>query len=81
MIGKLTYEQLTEIINTLSASNESLKSVLVQYSNGEDAVSIKANKLLKFCSDVEQYIAKLNDNITLNKDVDNVINRLVTKNK
>ncbi len=79
MIGKLTYEQIDELVQRLSTSTQTLKSILSQCS-GSDAVAIRATKLLKFCNEVEQYIAKLNESVNLNKDVDNVVNRLVSNN-
>lgn len=47
MIGKLTYDQIEEILNILSTSSNNLKEFLEKY-NGTDMISTKSKKLLTF---------------------------------
>lgn len=75
MIGKLTYDQIDLLVTNLLASNNNLRGVL-QYYSSDEALSLKTNKLLQFCSDVERYAENLKNMVELNKDVDEVINRL-----
>ena len=75
MIGKLTYDQINEIIDILSNSNNDLRSILSSYT-GDDSISARANKLLNFCNDLDVYIANLNDTVSLNQDADSVVSRL-----
>lgn len=80
MIGKLSYAQIEEIIMTLENSNNNLKSLLIKYNKNDDDISMRTTKLLKFCDEIDQYINKLKDMLTLNRDVDIVINRLKNNN-
>lgn len=75
MIGKLTYEQIEELITNLLTSNTHLRTSLEYYSTNEE-LALKTNKLLQFCNDIEHYTENLKEMVTLNKDVDKVINRL-----
>ncbi len=75
MIGKLTYEQIEELSNTIITSNENLRKSL-EYYNSDEELSLKANKLLQFCNDLERYVNNLKEMVNLNKDADVVINRL-----
>lgn len=75
MIGKLTYEQIDELITKLLTSNANLRKTLEYYST-DDNLALKTNKLLQFCNDVEHYTENLKEMVNLNKDVDQVISRL-----
>ena len=75
MIGKLTYEQIEQLITELLSSNENLRKALEYYSSDAE-LSLKTNKLLQFCNDIERYVSNLKEMLELNKDVDLVINRL-----
>ena len=75
MIGKLTYEQIEQLITTINTSNENLRKSL-EYYNSDEELSLKVNKLLQFCNDLERYVNNLRDMVNLNKDADIVINRL-----
>lgn len=75
MIGKLTYEQIEQLITELLSSNENLRKAL-EYYNSDAELSLKTNKLLQFCNDIERYVSNLKEMLELNKDADLVINRL-----
>lgn len=75
MIGKLTYEQIEQLITELLSSNENLRKTLEYYSSDAE-LSLKTNKLLQFCNDIERYVSNLKEMLELNKDADLVINRL-----
>lgn len=75
MIGNLTYQQIEELLEKLSLSNNNLRTSLEQY-NTDSELTAKANKLLQFSNELEKYINNLKDMVNLNKDVDIVINRL-----
>ena len=75
MIGNLTYEQIEQLIQSLSNSNTNLRKTLEYYNNDNELTS-KTNKLLQFSNELDKYINSLNDMVNLNKDADIVINRL-----
>lgn len=79
MIGKLTYDQIDEILNTLATSSNNLKSFLERY-NGTDMISTKSKKVVNFCNELDKYISNMKDNISLSKDADKVVNDLKAKN-
>lgn len=78
MMGKLTYEQVSEILNTLTISSNNLKSILNKY-NGTDNISIRAKKVTSFCNDLDKYISNLYDAIEMNKEADRLIENLKAK--
>ena len=47
MIGNLTYQQIEELLEKLSLSNNNLRTSLEQY-NTDSELTAKANKLLQF---------------------------------
>ena len=69
MIGNLTYQQIEELLEKLSLSNNNLRTSLEQY-NTDSELTAKANKLLQFSNELEKYINNLKDMVNLNKDVD-----------
>ncbi len=75
MIGKLTYDQIEEIVNQLLSSNTNLRKALEYYSSDSE-LSLKTNKLLQFCNDIERYSTNLREMVELNKDAELVVNRL-----
>ncbi len=79
MIGKLTYDQIDEILNTLATSSNNLKTFLERY-NGTDMISTKSKKVVNFCNELDKYISNMKDNISLSKDADKVVNDLKAKN-
>lgn len=79
MIGKLTYDQVTELLNTLITSSNNVREFANKF-NGEDSISIKAKKVLNFCNDLDKYIVSLSDKVTLSKDADKIIQELKSKN-
>lgn len=80
MIGKLTYDQIEEILTTISNASNNLRTFLDNYSSGTDTIAMKAKKVITFCNEVDRYVEKTKDSIELNKDVDKVINELKEKN-
>ena len=78
MIGKLTYEQVNEILNSLAISSNNLKSILNKY-NGTDNISIRAKKVTSFCNDLDKYISNLFETIEMNKEADRIIENLKAK--
>jgi prefoldin subunit 5 len=79
MIGKLTYDQIEEILNILSTSSNNLKDFLENY-NGTDMISTKSKKVVNFCNELDKYIANMKSNISINKDADKVVNDLKARN-
>ena len=75
MIGKLTYEQIEELLTGLTTSNTNLRGTL-EYYNTDEELSLRTNKLLQFCNEIDRYTENLRNMVDLNKDVDKVINRL-----
>lgn len=75
MIGKLTYEQIEELLTGLTTSNTNLRGSLEYYSSDEE-LALKTNKLLQFCNEIDRYTENLRNMMELNKDVDKVINRI-----
>lgn len=75
MIGKLTYDQIEEIVNQLLSSNNDLRKTLEYYSSDSE-LSLKTNKLLQFCNEIERYSTNLREMVELNKDAELVVNRL-----
>ena len=78
MIGKLSYEQVEQILMNISTSSNNLRSFLESFS-GDDQISLRAKKALGFCNEVDKYVSNLSDVIELNKDVDKIIDRLKEK--
>lgn len=75
MIGKLTYDQIDQLIEVMNSSNNNLRQVLEYYSN-DNELGLKTSKLLQFCNDVDRYINNLKEMVILNKDADVIIDRL-----
>lgn len=75
MIGKLTYEEIEQIIALLTESSNNVRLVLDSYQNNPE-ISSRTEKMLHFCSDVDKYVDNLKNTIKLNKDADIVVNRI-----
>ena len=79
MIGNLSYEEIENLITIMASSSENIRSVLNSYQDNNN-ISSRTEKMLHFCSDIDQYIATLKDKILLNKDADIVIERIKQNN-
>lgn len=79
MMGKITYDQVNELLGMLSTSSNNIREFVGKY-NGNDNISLKAKKVLNFCSDLDKYISNLSSNVQLNKDADKVVQELISKN-
>ena len=79
MIGKITYEQVEELLKILSVSSNGVREFVSKY-NGDDNISLKAKKVLNFCNDLDKYISNLSAKVILNKDADKIIEELKSKN-
>lgn len=75
MIGKLTYEEIEQIITLLTESSNNVRLVLDSYQNNPE-ISSRTEKMLHFCSDIDKYVDNLKNTIKLNKDADIVVNRI-----
>ena len=75
MMGKLTYDQVEQLLTVIVNSNTNLRTVLNYYSTDSE-LGLKTNKLLQFCNELDRYVENLKETVTLNKDVDSVIDRL-----
>lgn len=78
MIGKLSYEQIDEVISKLLSANINLRKAL-EYYNHDSELSLKTSKLFQLCNDIERYTNNLKQMIELNRDVDIVIDRIKQK--
>lgn len=75
MMGKLTYDQVEQLLTVIVNSNTNLRTVLNYYSTDSE-LGLKTNKLLQFCNELDRYVENLKETVALNKDVDSVIDRL-----
>jgi hypothetical protein len=74
-MGKLTYDQVEQLLTVIVNSNTNLRTVLNYYSTDSE-LGLKTNKLLQFCNELDRYVENLKETVALNKDVDSVIDRL-----
>ena len=79
MIGKITYDQIEDLLNNLITSSNNIREFASKY-NGDDNISFKAKKVLNFCNDLDKYTTSLYDRVNLNKDADKIIQELKDKN-
>lgn len=70
MIGSLKYEEISNIIELLAASNENLKKMLDYYQEKDQTATVK---MKRFSLELETYINYLKDIYKMNKDADQAL--------
>ena len=71
MIDKLTYEEFEGIIKGLEISKENISNLVAKYKENNNVIRME-----KFTNDLGRYIEYLKSTLQINKDADNVLNRL-----
>lgn len=75
MIGKLSYDEMSEFAKSLASSSNNIKSIVQKYD------SEQLSKVLDFCDSIDSYSRFLSSSIDLYKDSDDALKVMIEKNK
>lgn len=75
MIGSLSYEEMSNLANSLATSSSKIREVIGKYN------SDKLNKIIDFCDTIDAYARFLTSYVELYQDSDEALKFMIEKNK